>query len=363
MAADLPPDADDGRVVRVRLLRPEDVPRVQQIFGDGMRSLSPGVVRAGLLRGKRSCQAWAATLVVGALSAAYTARSSPDDASTPLAFAAARSGLIAALMFLTVYAVYLSTIMDTYVKESLAGDMRDPFAFYNCAEAAAAAAASVSADGGGGGGSKKKSGSNTSSQKNHSCFWVAELVDDPNPRPRKGAGAGASSSAAAAAAEEEQANEEEEQPPSGGGGGGLRRRLLRPVLDLADLLAENERRVQEEKIAEARAMLEPRGPPSAIVGCVGLQHRPGEERAELRRMSVDESARGRGVAVALGEALEAHARARGLALVYCTTSSLQEPARQLYGRRLGWREVDAGFHDPRAEATGVSFHRYEKALR
>lgn len=308
-----------------------------------MRELAPGVVRAGL----RSWRVWASALAVGAAAAAWTAHSLDADSSpAPPAFALVRSAVLAFLSFLAVYACYLSTIMDAYVKESLLADMRDPLAFYG-----------GSGGGGGGGGSGRDATQKQQQQPppNHSCFWVAELIEGPpttQQQQRQQQEEEEERTAAAAAAE---ANSQ--QPNT------LRRRLL----GLAGALAENERRAKEDALADAREMLAPRSPApssssSAIVGCVALQHRPGEDAAELRRMSVADEARGRGVAVALGEALERHARARGLKRVFCTTSSLQPPARALYGGRLGWAEVPPPPDRRMREQNGVTFHRYEKVL-
>jgi ribosomal protein S18 acetylase RimI-like enzyme len=313
----------DNRLVRVRVLRadPDEVARVKEIFADGMRSLSPGVVRSGL----RNRRVWLLAAGVGALAAAWTSRA---DAAP---FSLVRSAIIASLSFLAAYACYLSTIMENYVQESLQDDLRDPVQFYRVA------------NGGGGG----------AGADNHSSFWVAELIDaPPTTTPDR-------------LRQQAQQQEEANAAPSASAS---RPTLRRRLLNLAGVLAENEARVKEEELAEARAMLAPSGTPrsssTSIVGCVALQHKPGEDKAELRRMSVAEEARGRGVAVALAEALERHAKARGLKSVFCTTSSLQAPARALYGGKLGWVEVTMPGHvkHKQAEDNGITFHRYERVF-
>jgi ribosomal protein S18 acetylase RimI-like enzyme len=309
----------------VRVLRPDDdVARVQEIFADGMRSLGPGVVRAGLF-GRSSWRVWTFALFVGGAAAAWTAATTTTSGALA---ASARSALLAALTFMTVYALYLSTAMETYVQESLAADMKDPLAHY----------------GGGGGGEGEGEGAGPA---DHSCFWVAELVEVPV--------------AAAAAAQRQQ-----EQDARNGGD----KPAARPTSLRRRLLALAGRKGGGGGTPAPKEEPAPPAPPSSsspspsqIVGCVALQHRPGEDAGELRRMSVAEPARGRGVAAALAAELERHARARGLARVFCTTSSLQGPARALYGRRLGWVETGApGFHE-RAERDGVTFFRYEKVLK
>lgn len=326
-------------VVRVRVLRPEDVKRVQTIFADGMMSLSPGVVRAGML-GRGCWTAWVGAVAVGALAAWW----SPDD-NTP------RAALMAALVFLLVYASYLSTIMNAYVRQSLNDDMKDPVATY------------VQGKG---------------EQGNESCFWVAELVEMRTPLSpsasvgSRGSGGGGGGGAALTRQEQLRLDQHErirqqlemvrnsasKRPASS-----FRRRLLGALLPLSPVEGDDGGPdASTKKLQQPAASSSPSEPASKIVGCVALQHRPGERTGELRRMSVDEAARGRGVAAALAAALERHARDRGLESVFCITSSLQAPARALYGGKLGWQEVDLDERHLRAQANGVTFHRYEKKL-
>jgi GNAT superfamily N-acetyltransferase len=68
-------------------------------------------------------------------------------------------------------------------------------------------------------------------------------------------------------------------------------------------------------------------------------HRWSEGDAELRRMSVQLEARGRGVAEALCEAVQRHARDQGYSRVVLSTSSMQaQAARRLYPR-MGYEVV------------------------
>ena len=351
------PDSADARFVRARVLAPADVAQAQRIFADGMRGLSPGVVRAGLLRSGDSWKAWLLAVAVGLLAAGWTFYSSPaplpPSSSSPLPLhaslwlAAARSALVAAATFLAAYATYLSTIMEKYVRESLEGDMRDPWLHYRCGDAlereAGAGAAARAAAGANGKSKRDGDGDSGGANANHSCFWVAELVDPP---------AGALAERVAGKAGELGAREQQQPLPPRT----LRRRLLGLVGVGAPRASADKTAAPAPAPAFASAPASASGP---VIGCVGLEHKPGEDRAELRRMSVDQGARGRGAAVALAAALEAHAQARGLRAVFCTTSSLQPAAMALYGQRLGWEEVGA-VQDARAATTGVTFHKYEK---
>ncbi|KAF6758360.1 acyl-CoA N-acyltransferase [Ephemerocybe angulata] len=77
-----------------------------------------------------------------------------------------------------------------------------------------------------------------------------------------------------------------------------------------------------------------------VVGCVGLDSRTQENKtqSELRRMSVSEHYRRRGIAMELIKALVSHARERGLKKVVLSTTSYQGTARSLY-KKLGWAET------------------------
>lgn len=74
-----------------------------------------------------------------------------------------------------------------------------------------------------------------------------------------------------------------------------------------------------------------------VVGTCGLL-RGHDGAPELVKMVVKESARGRGVGRALGEAVIAAARADGATRVELMSNTLLEPAISLY-RRLGFVEV------------------------
>ncbi|KIJ94013.1 hypothetical protein K443DRAFT_111193 [Laccaria amethystina LaAM-08-1] len=74
-----------------------------------------------------------------------------------------------------------------------------------------------------------------------------------------------------------------------------------------------------------------------IVGTVGLDSSTKDDQntAELRRMAVSPHHRRLGIGQLLAITLIAHARERGLASVFLTTTSYQAPAIRLY-ERMGW---------------------------
>lgn len=74
------------------------------------------------------------------------------------------------------------------------------------------------------------------------------------------------------------------------------------------------------------------------VGCGGLQ-RLGTEVAEIRRIYLDERARGRGIGRALLGHLEEHARTLGYERVRLTTGDSQPEALGLF-RATGYREIE-----------------------
>lgn len=74
------------------------------------------------------------------------------------------------------------------------------------------------------------------------------------------------------------------------------------------------------------------------VGIAGLVTEAGASRGELKRMFVDPAARGRGVAAALLERIEADASARGLTEIVLETGDLHDAAQALYTRH-GYREI------------------------
>jgi GNAT superfamily N-acetyltransferase len=90
------------------------------------------------------------------------------------------------------------------------------------------------------------------------------------------------------------------------------------------------------------------------VGCGGLQT-IGEGVAEIKRMWVDPSVRGRGVARRLLAALEGHARGAGFEVVRLDTNSRLPEAVALY-RSAGYREIDRYNENPYPD------HFFEKAL-
>jgi len=74
------------------------------------------------------------------------------------------------------------------------------------------------------------------------------------------------------------------------------------------------------------------------VGIAALVAEADASRGELKRMFVDQAARGRGVAAALLERIEADAAARGLAEIVLETGDLHDAAQALYTRH-GYREI------------------------
>ena len=90
------------------------------------------------------------------------------------------------------------------------------------------------------------------------------------------------------------------------------------------------------------------------VGCGGL--RPsGDGVGEVKRMYVDPSGRGRGVARALLGALVAHAREQGLVRLQLETGTEQPEAVALYESE-GWTPIPAFGHyrdDPRTRCYGL----------
>jgi GNAT superfamily N-acetyltransferase len=90
------------------------------------------------------------------------------------------------------------------------------------------------------------------------------------------------------------------------------------------------------------------------VGCGAVKHRPGEP-AEIKRMWVAESARGRGIARSLLADLEAHALSSGASVAHLETNRALVEAIAMY-RSAGYDEVPAFNDEPFAH------HWFEKRL-
>ena len=105
---------------------------------------------------------------------------------------------------------------------------------------------------------------------------------------------------------------------------------------------------------ELNALAEMYGPPAGAlllarigedyVGCVGLRNL-GERRAEMKRMYVVESSRGRGVGFALAEACITSARSLGYEAIRLDTVPRLKAALAIY-RKLGFVETPAYRHNP-----------------
>ncbi|KRC61147.1 hypothetical protein ASE14_09455 [Agromyces sp. Root81] len=97
------------------------------------------------------------------------------------------------------------------------------------------------------------------------------------------------------------------------------------------------------------------------VGIAALVAEADASRGELKRMFVDPAARGRGVAAALLERIEADAAARGLPEIVLETGDLHDAAQALYTRH-GYREIPQ-FGQYVGEAHSVCFAKQLAASR
>ncbi|TFK24639.1 acyl-CoA N-acyltransferase [Coprinopsis marcescibilis] len=77
-----------------------------------------------------------------------------------------------------------------------------------------------------------------------------------------------------------------------------------------------------------------------VVGCVGLDTSPipGDGTAELRRMAVDPTVRGRGIGKLLIQAAIDHAKTHRVTTIWLTTSGHQTVATGLY-EKFGWKRL------------------------
>lgn len=102
---------------------------------------------------------------------------------------------------------------------------------------------------------------------------------------------------------------------------------------------------------------------SRVVGMVGIE-RHADDSAELRRMAVEKTHRGKGIGRELLATAEAFCREQGYRRVVLSTSELQIAAARLYESR-GYRRVR---EEKDADAThksvgaGLTRYHYEKAL-
>lgn len=77
-----------------------------------------------------------------------------------------------------------------------------------------------------------------------------------------------------------------------------------------------------------------------VVGCCALVHHPDTGRYELAKMAVSPVAQGRGIGFALGSALIAYARGRGIASLFLEANTRLEASVGLY-HKLGFQAVEA----------------------
>jgi putative acetyltransferase len=97
------------------------------------------------------------------------------------------------------------------------------------------------------------------------------------------------------------------------------------------------------------------------VGIAALVAEADASRGELKRMFVDQSARGRGVAAALLGRIEADAAERGLVEIVLETGDLHDAAQALYTRH-GYREIPQ-FGQYVGEAHSICFAKPLTALQ
>ena len=114
--------------------------------------------------------------------------------------------------------------------------------------------------------------------------------------------------------------------------------------------------------ADVPVLLVARDEDGRAVGCGGLRELPpgadgtgGVRAAELKRMYVEPSARGTGVAVALLRALEEEARRRGVVRLLLETGTAQPEAVRFYERE-GYARVEA-FGPYRGEPLSLCYAR------
>jgi len=94
----------------------------------------------------------------------------------------------------------------------------------------------------------------------------------------------------------------------------------------------------DELAAEGVTVLVARDAGTRALGMAALVNR-GDGTGELKRLFVDESGRGLGVATAVMDALEAAARAQGIRTLQLETGPKQQAAIALYERR-GYRHIE-----------------------
>ena len=101
----------------------------------------------------------------------------------------------------------------------------------------------------------------------------------------------------------------------------------------------------------------------AIVGMFGIESR-GEHRTELRRMYLDRSFRGRGIAQRMLQCAETQAVEFGFSTMFLSTAEIQVAALAFY-RKCGYRLVRTEHVDAMSTKTvggGIERYHFEKAL-
>ena len=100
-----------------------------------------------------------------------------------------------------------------------------------------------------------------------------------------------------------------------------------------------------------------------IVGMFGIESR-NEDSTELRRMYLDRSFRGRGIAQRMLQRAEAQARELGFSTMFLSTAEIQEAALAFY-RKCGYQLVRTEHADAMSTKTvggGIKHFHFEKVL-
>ena len=102
---------------------------------------------------------------------------------------------------------------------------------------------------------------------------------------------------------------------------------------------------------------------NAIVGTFGIE-RHGDTNSELRRMYLDQTYRGRGIAQRMLQCAQARARALGFSTMILSTAEIQKAADRFY-RRNGFRHVRTEIADTasvKQAGGGLTRFHFEKTL-
>lgn len=122
--------------------------------------------------------------------------------------------------------------------------------------------------------------------------------------------------------------------------------ILQEYYDAAHVVVRDDATAVHDYLA-GRGALWIAGVGADVIGCIALRPLDGTDACEVKRLYVRPKYRGQGIADALHEALESHARAAGFGWIYLDTTHGMQAAIKFYARH-GYQPCERYNDNPQA---------------